>query len=194
MTICFASHNENKVREINELSPDGIEIIGLSEIGITEEIEENGSTLEENSQIKTRYVFNRKQIPVFADDSGLEVTALGGAPGVISARYAGPERNNSKNIALLLKNLQEFEDKSARFRSIITFIDQGGEEVQFEGEMTGQLVDKLRGNNGFGYDPIFVPDGFDRTFAEMVPEEKNKLSHRAKAFEKLLSYLGKING
>ncbi|MEP1097721.1 MAG: RdgB/HAM1 family non-canonical purine NTP pyrophosphatase [Cyclobacteriaceae bacterium] len=194
MTICFASHNENKVREISELSPEGIEIIGLNETGITEEIEESGSTLEENSQIKARYVFNKKRIPVFADDSGLEVKALEGAPGVISARYAGPERNNSNNIALLLKNLQGFEDKSARFRSVITFIDREGKEIQFEGEVTGKLEDKLRGNNGFGYDPIFVPDGFDRTFAEMASEEKNKLSHRAKAFEKLLSYLGKLNG
>ncbi|MEP5613637.1 MAG: RdgB/HAM1 family non-canonical purine NTP pyrophosphatase [Cyclobacteriaceae bacterium] len=194
MTICFASHNENKVREISELSPDGIEIIGLNEIGITEEIEETGSTLEENSRIKARYVFDSKRIPVFADDSGLEVTALGGAPGVISARYAGPERDNSKNIALVLKNLQAFEDRSARFRSVITFIDQDGAEVQFEGMLAGQLQDHLRGSNGFGYDPIFVPDGFDRTFAEMAAEEKNKLSHRAKAFEKLLSYLGKLNG
>lgn len=194
MTICFASHNENKVREIAELSPEGIEIISLDQLGISEEIEEAGATLEENSQIKARYVFSRKKIPVFADDSGLEVHALGGEPGVISARYAGSERSNSNNIALLHKKLHGIEDKSAQFRSVITLLDQDGKETQFEGIVTGKIQKKLSGSNGFGYDPIFVPDGFDRTFAEMASEEKNLLSHRAKAFKKLLTYLGQING
>ena len=131
-----------------------------------------------------------KKIPVFADDSGLEVNALGGAPGIISARYAGSERSDSKNIALLHKNLEGFDDKSAQFRSVITLIEQGGKQTQFEGIVTGRIQKELKGANGFGYDPIFVPDGFDRTFAEMESKEKNVLSHRSKAFKKLLTYLG----
>ncbi len=193
MKICFASHNLNKVREIAELSPSGIEVVGLTDLGLHEEIEETGSTLEENSEIKARYVYEKCEIPVFADDSGLEVKALNGAPGVISARYAGIERDNGKNIALLLKNLEGINDTTAQFRTVITFIN-AGTEVQFEGIVKGKIQRELQGKNGFGYDPIFVPDGFDQTFAEMEPEEKNRLSHRAKAFQKLLSYLGELNG
>ncbi len=193
MKICFASHNQNKVREIAALSPKGIEIVGLVDLDIHEDIEETGSTLEENSKIKARYVYDKHKIPVFADDSGLEVNALNGDPGVITARYAGPERDNLKNIELLLKNLEGFKDKTAQFRTVITLI-KDGKEMQFEGIAVGEIQDELKGTNGFGYDPIFVPKGFDRTFAEMDPEEKNKLSHRAKAFQKLLSYLGEING
>ncbi len=193
MKICFASHNQGKVQEIAALSPEGIEVVGLSDLSIHEDIEETGSTLEENSAIKARYVFDRYKMPVFADDSGLEVNALNGDPGVITARYAGPERDNQKNIELLLKNLEKFNDKTAQFRTVITLI-LDGKETQFEGIVVGEIQNELRGVNGFGYDPIFVPKGFDRTFAEMDPEEKNKLSHRAKAFQKLLSYLKELNG
>lgn len=193
MKICFASHNQGKVNEIAALSPAGIEVIGLSDIGLQEDIEETGSTLEENSSIKARYVFDKYNIPVFADDSGLEVRALNGAPGVISARYAGPERDNQKNIELLLKNLQDHSDKTAQFRTVITLI-LDGKEIQFEGIAIGKIQHELRGTNGFGYDPIFVPEGFDQTFAEMGSDGKNQLSHRAKAFKKLLSYLEEING
>ncbi len=193
MKICFASHNPGKVREIAELSPKGIEIIGLADLDVHDEIEETGSTLEENSQIKARYVYERFKIPVFADDSGLEVDALNGAPGVITARYAGPEKDNQKNIELLLKNLQNSNDRTAQFKSVITLINDG-DEIQFEGIAVGDIIEEQRGTKGFGYDPIFVPKGFDRTFAEMDSEEKHKLSHRAKAFQKLLSYLGELNG
>lgn len=194
MKICFASHNKHKVREISSISPSGIEIVGLTEVGINEDIEETGLTLEENSRIKARYVFERCQIPVFADDTGLEVDALNGAPGVISARYAGPERNNQNNIELLLKNLQGKDNNSAQFKSVITYIDPNGDEMQFVGVVRGVIQDVLKGTNGFGYDPVFVPEGYDQTFAEMSGDEKNKLSHRSRAFQKLLSYLGELNG
>jgi XTP/dITP diphosphohydrolase len=194
MKICFASHNQNKVKEIAELAPPGIQIIGLSELGCTEDIEETGATMEENSSIKAHYVYDKYALPVFSDDSGLEVNALNGAPGVYSARYAGPEKDNQKNIELLQRNLKNVEDKSAQFKSVITFVNQEGQETQFVGTVSGQIIQEQRGVNGFGYDPVFVPKGHSRTFAEMTSEEKHKLSHRAKAFHKLLSYLVKLNG
>ncbi len=189
MRICFASHNENKVREINELAPPGISIIGLSELGLNEEIAETGSTLEENSRIKARYVHSKCDLAVFADDSGLEVESLDGAPGVYSARYAGEDRSTERNNQLLLTNLADKKDRSAQFRCVITLIDQKGKEKQFEGSVKGEIVSTPRGTNGFGYDPIFQPDGYSHTFAEMTAEQKNNLSHRSRAFQQLLSYL-----
>lgn len=193
MRICFASHNQHKVKEIAAIAPKSVEIYGLDELNISEDIPETGTTMEENSRLKAQYVFSRFKVPVFADDSGLEVDALNGEPGVYSARYAGPHRNHQDNINLLLTNLEGISDRSARFKSVITFIDQTGLEHQFEGTVEGHIEEKESGTNGFGYDPIFTPQGFAITFAQMTDEEKNALSHRASAFGKLLAYLQKIN-
>lgn len=193
MKICFASHNKNKVREIAQLAPSGIEIFGLDDLKVTEEIPETGTTMEENSSIKASFIHSNFNVPVFADDSGLEVMALNGEPGVYSARYAGLEKDAQKNMDLLLDNLQGVEQRDAHFKSVITFIDAKGLKKQFDGIVNGQITKEKRGDQGFGYDPIFVPEGFRNTFAEMDSESKNKLSHRAKAFQKLISYLEEIN-
>ena len=193
MEICFASHNANKVKEMNEIMPQGISIVGLKDLGITEDIKETGDTLEENSTIKASYVFERHNMPVFADDSGLLVSALGGAPGVFSARYAGPERDDDKNMDLLLLNLENLSNRSAFFKTVITFIDENGSVSQFDWVVEGEIIHEKKGTNGFGYDPIFKPNGYTQTFAELSTEIKNRISHRAKAVQKLLEYLHKIN-
>lgn len=189
MKICFASHNQNKVNEINQMAPASVTVYGLRDLKVEEEIPETGATMEENSRLKSRYVYDRFKVPVFADDSGLEVDVLGGKPGVFSARYAGLEKDDKKNNELLLKNLLGKTHRSAQFKSVITFIDQKGNEQQFEGVVKGEISSQPIGIIGFGYDPIFVPEGFDRTFAQMEPKEKNRFSHRAIAFQKFLKYL-----
>ncbi|MDW3211952.1 MAG: non-canonical purine NTP diphosphatase [Reichenbachiella sp.] len=187
MKICFATHNENKLREINEIISD-YDIVGLNEIGCTEEIPETGTTLSENSKIKADFVTANYSISCFADDTGLEVEALNGEPGVYSARYAGNERDNLANINLLLKKLETHSNKSARFRTMIT-LNLEGETYQFEGIVNGAIVSELKGEKGFGYDPIFIPEGYNRTFAEMSSEEKNAISHRGRAVAKLVQFL-----
>jgi XTP/dITP diphosphohydrolase len=189
MKLCFATNNPNKLKEIVELLPDGMELVGLTDIGIDEDIPETGATLAENSALKAQYVFERIGIAVFADDTGLEVAALNGAPGVYSARYAGSQRNANDNMDLLLKNLADASDRSACFKTVITYIDSDGNVRAFEGRVDGRIIFDKRGTGGFGYDPIFVPEGEQRTFAEMSGEEKNRISHRARAFEKFLNYL-----
>lgn len=187
MKICFATHNENKLREINEILRD-FDIVGLNEIGCVEEIPETGTTLEENSKIKADFVASNYGISCFADDTGLEVESLNGEPGVYSARYAGEERDNSANINLLLKNLEVHTNRSARFRTVITLILEG-QTHQFEGIVNGTILSELRGARGFGYDPVFIPEGHDRTFAEMPAETKNSISHRGRAVAKLVKFL-----
>lgn len=194
MQICFASHNENKVKEMNAIMPNGISILGLRDLGLTEEIEETGTTLEENSEIKASFVFKKFQMPVFADDSGLVVSALNGEPGVYSARYAGPERNDEKNMSLLLDRLASKSDRSAEFQTVITFIDKNGDSEQFKGIVKGVITEDPRGKNGFGYDPIFRPLDRQETFAELSSDIKNQISHRAKAVDKLLQHLLKNHG
>jgi len=189
MKICFASHNDNKIQELNQMLAGVHEIIGLEELGITEDIAETGETFEENSRIKAKYVYNARQIPVFADDSGLCVEALDGDPGVFSARYSGLDKNDQKNIDLLLLNLEDEKNRNAYFATVITYIDANGEEKQFYGQVDGQILMEQKGNKGFGYDPIFQPDGYDVSFAQMSSEEKNKISHRAQAVKKLIEYL-----
>lgn len=174
---------------MNEIMPDGISIVGLNDLGILEDIEETGSTLEENSMIKASFVYERHKMPVFADDSGLLVSSLNGEPGVISARYAGPDRDDQKNIDLLLQKLEGSDDRFAEFQTIITFIDENGQQNQFKGVIEGVILRDKRGSNGFGYDPIFQPQGFNESFAELPNEVKNRVSHRAKAVQKLLEYL-----
>lgn len=187
MKICFATHNENKLREINQILSD-YEIVGLTDIGCLEEIPETGKTLEQNSKIKADFVSENYVIDCFADDTGLEVLALNGEPGVYSARYAGEARDNMANIGLLLDRLKPHKDRSARFRTVITLISNG-ETHQFEGIVKGRITTELKGTKGFGYDPVFVPDGYDQTFAEMSAQSKNAVSHRGRAIAKLVGFL-----
>lgn len=186
--LCFATNNAHKVEEVQAVLGNRFELSTLKQIGCNEELPETGNTLEANSLQKASYLFDNYQIDCFADDTGLEVTALKGEPGVYSARYAGEQRSHSDNINLLLKNLSGKTDRSAQFRTVITLIIDGKVE-QFEGIVKGEIIETLRGNEGFGYDPIFIPEGFDRTFAEMTMEEKGKISHRGRAFEKLVTFL-----
>ncbi len=189
MKICFATHNQNKLAEIRSLSPVGVEIVSLDELGQTEEIPETGTTLAENSAIKANFVFEKYSIACFADDSGMEVKALNGAPGVYSARYAGDQKDNDANMALLLKNLTDQADRSAAFKTVITYINESGVSKQFVGQVDGTIRKTKSGTKGFGYDPLFEPTGETRTFAEMSGEEKNAISHRARAFKKFIAFL-----
>ena len=188
MKLVFATHNNNKLKEVKQLLPAHIELLSLTDIGCTEEIEETGSTLEENAYIKARYVKSHYGLNCFADDSGLEIDALDGAPGVISARYAGPQKDNEANIRKVWDNLKNQQDKTAQFRTVIAVcID--GQEWDCEGIVRGKLIHEKRGEGGFGYDPIFIPDGNTQTFAQLGSEVKNKISHRAKATQLFLSRL-----
>lgn len=187
--LCFATNNAHKLEEIQAILGDRFDLFSLKDINCTEELPETGHTLEANSLEKAQYLYDHYHIDCFADDSGLEVYALGGEPGVDSAHYAGPQRSHADNVNLLLKNLADKTDRSARFRTVITLI-QNGEVSQFEGNIKGQIITELRGTEGFGYDPIFVPEGYETTFAEMSLAEKGKMSHRARAFEKLVAFLG----
>ena len=186
-TICFATQNPNKVYEIQQLLGEEFKLVSLGELGHTEELREDQETLEGNSLQKAEYVWHHYHVSCFADDSGLEVEALGGAPGVHSAYYAG-SRNSDDNIALLLKNLEDLPHRRAQFRTVITLI-LDGKVHQFEGVVKGEILTDRRGGKGFGYDPVFVPEGFSQTFAEMDISEKNKISHRAKAVGKLVEFL-----
>ncbi|MES2799070.1 MAG: non-canonical purine NTP diphosphatase [Bacteroidota bacterium] len=186
--LIFATHNQNKVKEIQSLMPEGIVVKSLDDIGFHEDIKETGSTLSENSLIKAQFIFDTYGKNCFADDSGLEVDVLEGAPGVFSARYAGPQKNDQDNINLLLKNLINKEDRKARFATCISLIIDG-EIHQFTGFVEGAIIDDQKGTNGFGYDPIFVPENHSKTFAELNMNEKNQMSHRARAFAKMVAFL-----
>jgi len=188
MEIVFASANENKVQEVERKLGGVHSLKSLNAIGCTEEIPETGNTLEENARMKARYVWEKYGVDCFADDTGLEVVALGGRPGVYSARYAGPQRNATDNMALLLQELSGSANRKARFRTVICLITDG-EERMFEGVVEGTIIEQARGTEGFGYDPVFVPDGLNTTFAEMTIDEKNTLSHRGRAIQALSVYL-----
>jgi XTP/dITP diphosphohydrolase len=188
MDICFATNNDNKVREVAALLPPSFSIKTLKSIGCNEELPEEQDTLEGNSRQKAGYVFDNYGITCFADDTGLEVKQLGGRPGVYSARYAGPGNDAQANMAKLLDELDGEEDREARFRTVITLIHSKG-EIQFEGKVDGRIALYKSGEEGFGYDPVFIPDGFDRSFAEMSASEKNAISHRGLAVAKLVEYL-----
>jgi XTP/dITP diphosphohydrolase len=187
-TICFATNNAHKVEEIQAILGDNFKLLTLAEINCREELPETGDTLEANSLQKAKYLFDNYHVECFADDTGLEVSALNNEPGVYSARYAGEQRSHADNINLLLKNLAGKTDRSAQFRTVITLIS-AGQTYQFEGFVKGKIIEELKGTQGFGYDPIFMPEGFDRTFAEMSLEEKGKISHRGMAFRLLVEYL-----
>lgn len=186
--LVFATHNSHKASEINNLLGGLYEIRELDAIGITEDIPENGDTLEANARQKARYVYDRTGLDVFADDTGLEVEALGGRPGVYTARYAGDECDSVKNMKKLLAELEGQSNRRARFRTVICLII-GGVEHLFEGIVNGTITNSFSGTEGFGYDPVFMPDGQNRTFAEMPLSEKNKISHRGLAVAKLVNFL-----
>jgi XTP/dITP diphosphohydrolase len=191
MELVFASSNQNKVAEIQKLVGNKIKLLSLKDINCTEEIEETGSTFRENALIKARYVFEKYKYNCFGDDSGLEVEALNNGPGVYSARYAGEPKNDSNNTQKLLKELNSKTNRAARFKTVIALVIDGKEQF-FEGEIKGKITLQPIGNGGFGYDPVFLPNGYDRTFAQMSLEEKNAISHRALATQKLIQYLASI--
>lgn len=189
MKVYFATQNKNKLKEIQKLLPPGMELLGLNDLGITEEIPETADTIEGNSAMKARYVHERCQVPCFADDTGLEVAALNNEPGVYSARYAGEHKSSEDNMDLLLQKLKDHDNRNAQFKTVITYIDPKGTEHSFTGIAAGEITKQRTGQQGFGYDPIFQPKGYPVTFAEMDTDTKNTISHRGKAFAKLVAHL-----
>jgi XTP/dITP diphosphohydrolase len=188
MEIIFASNNLNKIREINNVLGETFTLLSLKDINMTEDIPENEMTLEGNALHKARHIFKATGMNVFSDDTGLEVEALDGMPGVHSARFAGENKNSDANIAKLLSLLENEPVRNARFRTVIALIFNRNEYI-FEGIVNGRITEERRGSQGFGYDPVFIPDGKNQTFAEMDLKEKNSISHRARAFEKLKLFL-----
>lgn len=184
----FATNNAHKLEEVKALLGDKIELLSMKDIKCSADIPETETTLEGNALLKARYIYENYHINCFADDTGLEVEALNGAPGVYSARYAGEEHNSEANMKKLLHELEGVENRKAQFRTIFALIIEGKEHL-FEGIIKGEIIKQRKGNAGFGYDPIFVPEGYTQTFAEMGSEEKNKISHRAKAVGKLCKFL-----
>lgn len=197
MKIVFATNNKNKLAEIRDMLGDKIEVMSLADINCHEDIPETADTLEGNALQKARYVFDKYGMSCFADDTGLEVDALGGEPGVYSARYAGGEGHDSEaNMAKLMQKLGDNDNRKARFRTVIALITGSGDDgvKLFKGVAEGDIIREKRGGEGFGYDPIFRPEGYDKTFAELGHEIKNKISHRARAVQKLVEYLKQASG
>lgn len=190
--LVFATNNHNKLKEIKTLLPDSLELLSLQDIACKEDIPETSATIEGNALQKARYVKENYGYDCFADDTGLEVQALNGAPGVYSARYAGEEKNNEANIDKLLQELKDKDNRNARFKTVIALI-LNGKEYSFEGICEGRILKKRAGEQGFGYDPVFQPEGFSKTFAEMDLQEKSQISHRGRATQKLVEFLGQNN-
>ncbi|HEA28924.1 hypothetical protein LCGC14_2978240 [marine sediment metagenome] len=188
MTLVFATHNPNKLKEIQSLLPDIIQLKSLTDIGCTEDIIEDAQTLEGNALLKARYVKNKYGLDCFADDTGLEVEALDGEPGVFSARYAGEQKNASDNMAKLLDALKDLQNRKARFKTVIALC-LNDKEHTFEGVCNGSITDEKMGESGFGYDPVFKPETYTETFAQMPLALKNEIGHRGKAFQKLVGFL-----
>lgn len=191
MQLVFASNNKNKIKEIQQLLPDTIEILSLEAIGCHEEIPETADTIEGNAILKANYVTKKYGYDCFADDTGLEVEALNGAPGVYSARYAGEQKDAQDNMNLLLENLANNPNRSAQFKTVIA-LNIKGQQKLFTGIAKGAITTEKSGNQGFGYDPIFQPEGYNETFADLTLETKNQISHRGKATQLLISYLNEI--
>lgn len=197
LTLIFVTHNRHKIREIDhalkavrEVDPAACPIVfkDLDDIGCSEEIAETSMTLEGNALMKARYIHETCHVDCFADDTGLEVEALNGKPGVLSARYAGEEKDSEKNMDKVLAELKNKKNRKAQFRTVIAlFLD--GKNYLFEGVLKGMIIEEKRGNRGFGYDPVFLPDGYSQTLAEMSLEMKNSISHRAVAIKKLIDFL-----
>jgi XTP/dITP diphosphohydrolase len=188
MKLIFATHNKNKAFEIQKLLPDTFQVLTLDDLNFHDEIPENEPTIELNSAFKANFVFNRFEENCFADDTGLEIEFLNGRPGVHSARYAGIERNSDANINLVLREMLDAKNRKARFKTVITLILNDKQHI-FEGIVNGTIISEKRGENGFGYDPIFIPENESKTFAEMNLSEKNQFSHRARALEKMIHFL-----
>lgn len=189
--LVFATNNAHKLEEIRAILGNKVEVLSLNDISCHADIPETADTLEGNAALKAQYIYEHYGLDCFADDTGLEVEALGGAPGVYSARYAGGEGHDSEaNMKKLLKELEGENDRRAQFRTVICLIEDGKEHF-FEGIVKGGIIEEKRGASGFGYDPVFVPEGYEETFAEMGGEEKNRISHRARAVRQLCSYLDK---
>lgn len=189
--LVFATNNLNKLKEVEDLLTDFIDLKSLSDINCFVEIPETANTLDGNAILKANFVTQKFQLNCFADDTGLEVESLNGAPGVYSARYAGEAANSENNIEKLLINLKNKSNRKAQFRTVIA-LNLSGKQYLFEGVCKGKIIEEKRGNEGFGYDPIFIPDGYAKTFAEMNREEKNKISHRGKAIQQLVQFLNNI--
>ncbi|RXR19205.1 non-canonical purine NTP diphosphatase [Flavobacterium amnicola] len=190
MQLVFASNNQNKIKEIQQLVPSTIQILSLKDIGCTVDIPETANTIEGNAMLKANYVTEQYGYPCFADDSGLEIDILNGEPGVYSARYAGPQRNDDDNMNKVLEKLKNQSNRKANFKTVIA-LNLNGTQQLFTGIINGTLIEEKKGTNGFGYDPIFVADGFTQTFAELSMEEKSAISHRAKAVKQLIEFLHK---
>lgn len=189
VNLVFVTNNPHKLEEIRSIAGDRINILSLKDINCSEDIPETADTIRGNALMKARYVADKYGVDCFADDTGLEVKALNGAPGVHTARYASENGHDTMgNMQLLLKNLEDVDDRSARFATWIALISAGS-EITFEGECPGTIEKEMHGTAGFGYDPVFRPDGYGITFAEMTPEQKNEISHRGKATRKLLEYI-----
>jgi XTP/dITP diphosphohydrolase len=189
MRLCFATNNEHKLEEARDIAGEGFSIVSLTEINCFEELPETRPTLEGNSLQKSEFVFQKYHVPCFADDTGLEVEALNGEPGVFSARYAGDHKNSDDNIDLLLKKLENSANRKARFRTVITVVGLAEKPIYFEGVVSGTITRTRLGTSGFGYDPVFVPEGYDVTYAQMSLQKKSELSHRAIAVKKLERFL-----
>ncbi len=190
--LVFATHNPHKLREVAELLNRHYNVVGLNDVGCLEDIPETATTLEGNALLKSTYVNEKYALDCFSDDTGLEVDALNNAPGVYSARYAGEGKSDKDNVLKLLQELQGVRNRKARFRTVISLLLKG-ESYLFEGIVTGTIAEEPKGTTGFGYDPIFIPDGYENTFAELGDEIKNKISHRAVAIQKLYTFLQKVN-
>jgi len=191
MKLLFATNNLHKLGEVQQLLEGMYKLVTPAEMGLTEDIPETQETLEGNALQKAHYIYNKLGIACFADDTGLEVEALNGAPGVYSARYSGSDKDPEKNVDKLLHELEGQVNRRACFRCIVALVD-GEKEVLFEGRVDGEITHERSGAGGFGYDPVFRPDGYNCSFAEMLAEEKNRISHRGKAIEKLVAYLKKV--
>jgi len=191
MKIIFATGNRNKLKEASQILGSSFELITPADIGITEDIPETSDTIKGNAIQKAEYLFSKTGNPCFADDTGLEVDALNGAPGVYSARYAGEGKKSSDNMHKLLTELHGTTERTAQFRTTIALILKNGELHTFDGIIKGSITTAEKGTGGFGYDPIFMPDGYDKTFAELSDEEKNKISHRGLAMKKLQEFLSR---
>ena len=191
MKLVFTTHNSNKLKEVQQLLPSHIKLLSLNDIGCTEEILETENTLTGNAKLKAEYITRTYGYDCFADDTGLEVNALYGAPGVYSARYAGEPQNGEMNIQKLLVNLNEESNRNARFKTVIA-LNLKGKQYLFEGICKGEILNQKQGEKGFGYDPIFKPEGFTKSFAEMTLEEKSRISHRGKAVKQLVTFLSSL--
>ncbi|GIR98429.1 MAG: non-canonical purine NTP pyrophosphatase [Flavobacteriaceae bacterium] len=192
MELIIASQNQNKLVEFKKILGDKINLFSLSDIGLNQEIPENEKTIKKNAMFKAKFVNTQTGKNVFADDTGLEIDSLNGEPGVYSARYSGVDRNSDKNIELVLRKLKNKANRNSRFKTIISLI-LDGKSVNFEGVVEGKITEEKRGSNGFGYDPIFQPNGYASTFGEMSLNEKNKISHRSIAINKMVQYLKENN-